>query len=320
MIDVIIPAYNAHNTIEKTLASIAYQINVNELKVYIVNDASETDYSKEISFFSNFMNIKEISLFKNCGPGKARQIGIDSSNSKYIVFIDADDVFSNPYSLTTLYNSMEESNADIVISNFYELLDDSSKTEHKSDVIWLHGKMYRRSFLNNANIRFNNTRKNEDNGFNQLVLLHDSKVEYIDDFTYIWMYNKNSITRINDYEYQYNGIEWYLYNISWALNIAIKDNCDYQKISELAYSTLLSAYYYYIMFIEKKVSKKFVKKSIELYKIHLKYPLDSDDTKQRLDYEELMLFSPSIDIQKLLNPPIGFNEFINLIESEGNLK
>ena len=38
MIDVIIPAYNSHKTIIRTLASIVMQLNREELKVTIVND------------------------------------------------------------------------------------------------------------------------------------------------------------------------------------------------------------------------------------------------------------------------------------------
>ena len=46
MIDVIIPAYNSHNTIERTLASIACQDNVKQLRVYVVNDATpDADYN-----------------------------------------------------------------------------------------------------------------------------------------------------------------------------------------------------------------------------------------------------------------------------------
>ena len=50
MIDVIIPAYNAHKTIERTLYSIAYQRNSEDFSVYIINDNSAKDYSKEIDF------------------------------------------------------------------------------------------------------------------------------------------------------------------------------------------------------------------------------------------------------------------------------
>ena len=316
MIDVIIPAYNAHNTIEKTLASIAYQDNVKQLKVYIVNDASSNNYSKEVSFFKNFMDIKEISLSKNSGPGVARQYGIDNSNSEYIVFIDSDDKFYSPYALTTLYNSIEESGADVVISNFYESLDDGSKIEHEGDTIWLHGKIYRREFLNENNIRFNDTRANEDNGFNQLVLVHDSNIEYIDDYTYLWDYNENSITRMNNHEYIFGGIEGYIYNITWALDIAIKDNCDYNKIAEQAFTNLLAVYYYYIQFINEENVDILIKKSKRLYEIYLDYQLEEEEKLEKWE-NQYSYSTGNLEVIDKLNPPLSFEEFLLLIESEG---
>lgn len=41
MIDVIIPAYNSHGTIIRTLSSIAMQLNRKELKITIVNDGGK---------------------------------------------------------------------------------------------------------------------------------------------------------------------------------------------------------------------------------------------------------------------------------------
>ena len=45
MIDVIIPAYNAYDTIERTLKSIEKQTIKSLLKVYIVDDCSSRDYN-----------------------------------------------------------------------------------------------------------------------------------------------------------------------------------------------------------------------------------------------------------------------------------
>ena len=313
MIDVIIPAYNAHDTIQRTLASIAYQQNIDQLKVYIVNDASNKDYTEEISFFKKMMDVKEITLSENGGPGIARQCGIDNSDSEYIIFIDSDDVFASPDSVQLLYNNIEETNSDVIISSFYEILDDGSKREFKDDTIWLHGKIYRRTFLEQNNIRFNSTCSNEDNGFNQLVFLHDSKVEYIDDFTYLWLYNEDSITRKNDHEYSFYGLEGYIYNMTWALEIAIKDNCDYNKIAELAFSTLISIYYYYIYFIEEKDVEKLVKKSKGIYEIYLEYSLD-EDRELEIWEEGYDYFPMELNFREKVNPPLSLEEFKNKIE------
>ena len=96
MIDIIIPAYNAHDTIYKALMSISLQVIKDKLKVYIIDDCSDKpyDYLKE-DFNDLDITIKR--LDKNVGPGKARQYGIDHSNNPYIMFCDSDDYLYNPY-------------------------------------------------------------------------------------------------------------------------------------------------------------------------------------------------------------------------------
>lgn len=319
MIDVIIPAYNAHDTIERTLFSIAYQENVKDLNVYIINDASKSDYSKEIGFFENFINIKEVKLDKNVGPGVARQIGIDQSNSQYIVFIDSDDVFSSPFALKVLYENIQRTNADVIISSFYEELEDGTKIEHIDDSIWLHGKIYRREFLDKNKIRFNNTYANEDNGFNQLIFLHDSNIVNIDDFTYIWTFNKKSITRMNNYEYSFEGLEGYLYNMTWALDSAIKDECNDYKIASLAFSTLIATYYYYIEFKDNVNKDYLIKWAKRIYEISEEYPLQAEEEKINIWNHHFLFSTDNIEFKHKLNPPIAFEKFLEMIQNYNSI-
>lgn len=315
MIDVIIPAYNSHTTIERTLFSIASQKNVDDLNVYIVNDASENDYSKQVEYFKKYMSIKELKLKNNVGPGLARQFGVDKSNSEYIVFIDSDDVFSSPFSLKVLYENIENNNADVVISSFYEELDDGTRIEHIDDSIWLHGKIYRREFLKKNGIKFNNTYANEDNGFNQLVFLHDSKIATIDEFTYIWLFNENSITRINNHEYSFGGLEGYLYNITWALNIAIEHGCYEPKIAALAFSTLIATYYYYIEFKDNANKDNLIKWAKRIYEISLKYPVQSEEEKMNIWNNHFLCSTDELDLKDKLNPPITLDNFFEKINN-----
>ena len=175
MIDIIIPAYNAHNTIEQALHSIAAQVNKNNLQVIIVNDGGE-DYHNIVKRFSQWLNIKEITCPHNCGPGYARNFGIENSNSEYIMFIDADDTLAYSYSLTLLSDAIEKNNANIVISKIAQINKDKERnefviTELEPNMNWLFGHLYRREFLNKYNIRFLSTCYNEDTGFNNLCLL-----------------------------------------------------------------------------------------------------------------------------------------------------
>ena len=310
MIDIIIPAYNAHDTIEETLFSIAYQENVSDFKVYIVNDASDKDYKKFIKFFSKFMDIQEIKIEKNSGPGIARQIGIDNSNSPYILFIDSDDVFSNYRAVLDLYNHIIEG-YDMVISGFLEEVSNKF-VEKKNNTVWLHGKIYKRSFIEKNGIKFNDSRSNEDNSFNQLVLLCGAKVLYCDFTTYIWKENNNSITRKNNREYSYKSISSYIYNIGWVLQEAEERNVSSEKISALALSSLLAVYYYYLIYEKYTLSNKFIKES-KILKKYVDLSVLNDTLINQIFKVQFEEFVNDNNRILLLNPSITFQQFLKKI-------
>ena len=269
MIDVIIPAYNAHDTINKTLISIAMQTIKDKLNIYVVNDNSSKDYENEINLFKDKLKIKELKLNKNVGPGFARQYGIDNSHSKYIIFIDSDDVFYDIYSLENILNYAEKYDADLTVGIMVEECDDEL-IEYENHQGNLHGKLYKRSFLSDNNIRFNNTRSSEDNSFNSLVLLLKPKVWYCERYIYVYRNNKNSITR-KDNNYAFDSIMWYTYNIVWALKEAEKRQADNILLAELSLLSFSWIYFNYCAFYEYEEKDKIIDWTKELYKYYLKY-------------------------------------------------
>lgn len=314
MIDVIIPAYNAHKTIEQTLCSIAYQTISNLVNVYIVNDKSERDYSDFVAFFKNFINVKELKLEKNSGPGVARQYGLEHSKSDFIAFIDADDVFSDCFALANLYNTMNENDADIVIGTFVEETG-TDFVSHDEDSIWLHGKMYRRSFLEANDIRFNDTRSNEDNGFNQFALLCHPSVIYLHQKVYIWKKVMTSITRNKDYEYSFTSLEGYAYNMNYALEKSLIHNCDIAKFSDLSFATIVSEYHYYLQYHDKKefIDKMVAlsKKTLELYRM---YPLSKEQEIEVFNRQFNYSFNDETR-EYYLNPIISFDDYIEKLDN-----
>lgn len=213
MIDIIIPAYNAHSTIEYTLMSIAMQTIKDKVKVYIVDDYSKEDYNSIINRFNKELDISILKLDKNSGTGIARQYGLDNSNGEYIYFLDADDVFINPESLESLYNNIN--NYDLIYGYVYnEYLDINN-----INLGDLHGKLYSRNFIDKHNIRFNDSRYHEDNAFNSLILLHNPNIKKLDNLILFYSFNKNSITRDSE-ENQFNRLEIYIDNMNYVLSIS----------------------------------------------------------------------------------------------------
>lgn len=263
-IDIIIPAYKAHKTIIRTLSSIAEQTIVDDLHVVIVNDASpEGSYSEFVTMFEKFFDIKEIILPKNGGPGVARQKGIDSSNHEFFTCIDADDTFSSAIALETLRAAINES---VILQNgqqaqycykcasstFIQLGDDLKHiVPHKQDMVWMFGKLYRRDFIEQYNIRFNETRANEDTGFNTIVkLLCDNpneQIRYMNEATYIWHNKEDSITRVNNGQYSFDQCMCgWTDNMIYAIHHVQCERPFSGTVMQWAVNVMFELYYYYV--------------------------------------------------------------------------
>lgn len=313
MIDVIIPAYNAHETIERTLYSIAYQRNSENLNVYIINDNSIIDYSKEIDFFKNFINIRELKLKENSGPGYARQYGIEHSDSEYIVFIDSDDVFATPLSLITLENAIKTSNSDVVVSAFIEEKTKDEFIFYDNDPIALHGKIYKRKFIEKNKIKFPYFYAEEDNAFNHLVFLNNPIKKIIQDKTYIWMNNEKSLTRNENY--RQNSILNYSKTMLYALENGFENKVQSNFLARLAYEALITIYYGLDYYNKNNETIKNAKKIKKIYDDNIT-EITSEEKIEILEYKIKCVNNDGY-VYNVLDPLMTFYDFLAKVEREG---
>lgn len=91
-ISVIIPAYNAENTIKRAINS-CLSLKHLSLEVIIVDDGSTDKTLEKIGEFSTDARVKTHSLKKNSGVSYARNFGIKLTKSEHIIFLDSDDYY-----------------------------------------------------------------------------------------------------------------------------------------------------------------------------------------------------------------------------------
>lgn len=98
LISVIIPLYNKEKFIAKTLQSVLSQ-TFSDFEVLVIDDGS-TD--KSVAIVKEFTDerIRLISK-ENQGVSATRNLGIEKSSGKFIVFLDADDIWKNDFLETT---------------------------------------------------------------------------------------------------------------------------------------------------------------------------------------------------------------------------
>lgn len=118
MISVIVPAYNAENTIKRSVDSVI-ENTFKELEIIVVDDGSKDNTCKIVkSIIKEDERVKLISK-KNGGVSSARNLGIQKASAPYIMFLDSDDTYE-PTCCEKTANQMLAESADIVLIGYNE--------------------------------------------------------------------------------------------------------------------------------------------------------------------------------------------------------
>lgn len=248
-IDVIVPAHRAHETIGRTLESLAAQSIAGDLDVVVVDDeCPEGDYREAVAPFLSRLDIRLIRLPQNLGPGGARQAGIDASDSPYFTCIDADDAFSTPCSLELLRNAISENDAVQRCGGCLATLDETGVVRrHSSGGVSMDGKLYRRSFIDRYGLRFNGTRANEDFGYNMAVDMlcdnDDEQTRSVPETVVDVHTNIRSITASGDRQFAWDQrLCGLVDNAIWAIGIAKQYRPHSEEASRQVLRVLLITY------------------------------------------------------------------------------
>ena len=116
-IDIILPNYNSFEFIDKTIQSVLSQ-SFKNWKLIIIDDFSNIETRKKIEKYKKLKNVKIYWLKKNRGAAYCRNFAINKSKSKYLAFIDSDDIWKkNKLKLQLRY--MKKNNYDFTYT-YYE--------------------------------------------------------------------------------------------------------------------------------------------------------------------------------------------------------
>ena len=226
--------------------------------------------------------------------------------------MDADDYFCTPKSLSILYETIEKNKSDLVISKFVSEVNKSFEIK-TYNYIWLHGKIFSREFINKNEITFNNSRANEDCGFNFLFKFHRPKVTYIDNVTYIWSQNINSTTRKKDENYNYTGLEGLCYNIAWASKIAMSKKIDIREAKLTTLRAMITMWYeysqYYGIYNTNNILS-WTKGLKEVYDQNKDYYIGEEVIEEEIENKKRFI----LEEQKQITPCITFENFLELVD------
>ncbi|NBH20428.1 glycosyltransferase family 2 protein, partial [Clostridiaceae bacterium] len=125
-VSVVIPVYNGEAYLEECMDSILFQ-TLKEIEVICVDDGS-TDHCSELlqKYKEMDSRVKVITNQRNSGPGTSRNKGLEKARGKYVIFLDADDVFEEEL-LELAFSRAEIYQTDICIFREDEFSDSIKK-------------------------------------------------------------------------------------------------------------------------------------------------------------------------------------------------
>lgn len=200
-LQILIPQYNETDEVIKPLLdSLALQQNVDfhELGVVICNDGSDVLLSDELLNAYPFRI--EYHKEPHRGVSGTRNACLDYATADYVMFCDADDMFYNACGLWILFREMEAGFDSLVSVFTEETRDVQTKApqyiNHETDSTFVHGKVHRRQYLIDQNIRWNDSLTiHEDSYFNTLCQNLSKDVKYCPTPFYLWRWRDESVCR-----------------------------------------------------------------------------------------------------------------------------
>jgi len=116
LVSVIVAAWNAAQTLERCVASIAAQERV-ETEIIVVNDCSSDQTADVIARLARqYEQVRAAQTDQNGGPSAARNKGLSLARGEWIAVVDADDSIA-ANRLATLVEAAEQRDADVYFDN-----------------------------------------------------------------------------------------------------------------------------------------------------------------------------------------------------------
>lgn len=192
-VQILVNHYNEEQKIIKRfLDSLAVQTNVN-FEVLIASDGGQIKLSKE--FLDQYNFLISYAYLPHSGVCNTRNILLHKATADYIMFCDIDDMFFKSNGLSSLVQAAQQTNADLICSPFMVEYKEKKYKELEKDMLHVHGKLFKRTYLINNNICFpKELEYSGDMMMMWLSFIYSTKTIWIKNNFYIWTYQKNSIT------------------------------------------------------------------------------------------------------------------------------
>lgn len=252
-VSVIMPAYNASQTIGRALESLRNQ-TYQDIEIIIINDGSTDETLEVVQEIARLDSRIVIVNQSNSGPGFARNAGLNKAGGEFVYFMDSDDTIDADliykcvdymidsnldllvFGLSMIdasgrvvekmsFNSCFVTNRDDLAANYTSLF---LNVRHGNGFLW--NKFYRHAIIEDNSIRFGKDSLMEDELFNLDYIRHVSRCRFVEEAFYNYFWTEPTSIR-SKYNPTYLGTIKKVYDAFMSLKneLRIKDE-DFDKV------------------------------------------------------------------------------------------
>lgn len=296
-VSIIIPVYNAQETLHRCLESILKSTYKGYEMILVDDGSKDNSYDICLEYSNKYSFIKTIKNDKNRKVSYTRNNGLKNANGKYIVFIDSDDLIKEDY-LEKLANAIELYSKTFIICGFInddmkynnridnyvynqnQILSELDFDNHllelfdKTLIQQLWNKIFIRSIIVDNDIQFDESLSiGEDTRFvlEYLKYLKPNKILFMNECLYHYKRDQENSLMFNT---GYEKIENLLENLKTLLDLTSLSNEVKQEMILSRKNTIIENYAYIIYHnpkMKEKTKKELIlrldkDKGYELYK------------------------------------------------------
>lgn len=259
-IQFLVPQYKeTEDVVKYLLDSIEFQVLIDKKDVGVIICSDGGEYVLDRKFLDKYSYDIDYVICPHRGVSSTRNSALLLSDADYVMFCDADDCFCNSFGIKIIFENIDISDRDntpfdLLTTKFYcEVLKNVGVREVSGNANWgltignhnnifIHGRVYKRSFLIKCLLYFNeNILANEDSYFNIVTSLYaKNTTKALDIPLYCWRCSPNSVS--NDPNFITKSLHQLIYSNDSVLETMLILNSNEKEIGKCAFDVICKVY------------------------------------------------------------------------------
>lgn len=248
----LVPQYKeTEEVISFLLDSIEHQVDIdkNDIGVIICSDGGNYILNQE--FLDKYSYDIDYVICEHRGVSATRNSAFLLSDADYVMYCDSDDGFCNTFGIKIIFENIdlcekEKKLFDILSIQFYSEKQADEENPWSLSIcnhnnIYIHSRVYRRDFLVENNLYFNEKIwANEDSFFNISTTFYSKNTKILNIPIYVWRGNPQSVT--HDPKYIMKTLHQLIYSNDSVIETMLMLNKDKKEIAQSAFDIICKVY------------------------------------------------------------------------------